>query len=260
MSYQLWYWPGIQGRGEFVRLALEAAEIEYEDLAREKGAEALVEDLHSRSGIKPLAPPYLVDGDLCIGQTAHILAFLADRHDFGAGEPETDLQLIQIQLDVTAGLSRDLTRRYRSGEFDIAIVKEPQASADCRATFPEAMAWFESTDARSEWPNPIPLVAFPPGGLYREAMFERIEREQRRWYIAFAGSSLHNVLVAVEAGLGLSLLPRSAARGYRVRRCGDPRRLCLVDGECGGRWFPVGAPRRLQSGDPRRHPPPRGIP
>ena len=70
-------------------------------MAREKGAEALVEDLHSRSGIKPLAPPYLVDGDLCIGQTAHILAFLADRHDFGAGEPETDLQLIQIQLDVT---------------------------------------------------------------------------------------------------------------------------------------------------------------
>ncbi|MGZ3266370.1 MAG: glutathione S-transferase [Croceibacterium sp.] len=101
MSYQLWYWPGIQGRGEFVRLALEAAEIEYEDLAREKGAGALVEDLHSRSGIKPLAPPYLVDGDLCIGQTAHILAFLADRHDFGAGEPETDLQLIQLQLDMT---------------------------------------------------------------------------------------------------------------------------------------------------------------
>jgi DNA-binding transcriptional LysR family regulator len=124
----------------------------------------------------------------------------------------------EIQLDVTAGLSRDLTRRYRSGEFDIAIVKEPQASADCRATFPEAMAWFESVDARGEWPNPIPLVAFPPGGLYREAMFERIEREQHRWYIAFAGSSLHNVLVAVEAGLGLSLLPRSAARGYRVRQ------------------------------------------
>ena len=124
----------------------------------------------------------------------------------------------EIQLDVTAGLSRDLTRRYRSGEFDIAIVKEDQASADCRAAFPEAMAWFESADAPDEWPNPIPLVAFPPGGLYREAMFERVEREQRRWYIALAGSSLHNVLVAVEAGLGLSLLPKSAACGYRIRQ------------------------------------------
>lgn len=101
MSYKLWYWPSIPGRGEFVRLALEAAEIDYEDMARDKGAEALVEDLQGRSGIRPLAPPYLVDGELCIGQTAHILAFLADRHDFGAGDLETDLSLIQLQLDVT---------------------------------------------------------------------------------------------------------------------------------------------------------------
>lgn len=100
MSYQLWYWPNIPGRGEFVRLALEAAEIAYEDMAREYGAEALVEDLAGRRGIKPFAPPYLVDGDLCIGQTAHILAYLADRHDFGAGDLETDLGLIQLQLDV----------------------------------------------------------------------------------------------------------------------------------------------------------------
>lgn len=124
----------------------------------------------------------------------------------------------EVHLDVTAGLSRDLTRRYRAGEFDIVIVKEPAASPDCRATFPEAIAWFESIDAPDEWPNPIPLIAFPPGGLYREAMFERIEREQLRWYIAFSGSSLHNILVAVETGLGLSLLPKSAAAGYRVRQ------------------------------------------
>jgi DNA-binding transcriptional LysR family regulator len=124
----------------------------------------------------------------------------------------------EIQLDVTAGLSRDLTRRYRAGELDIVIVKETEASPDCRATFPETMAWLESAKAQGEWPNPIPLVAFPPGGLYREAMFERIEREQLRWYIAFSGSSLHNVLVAVEAGLGLSLLPRNATAGYHVRQ------------------------------------------
>jgi len=123
----------------------------------------------------------------------------------------------EIHLDVTAGLSRELTRRYRAGEFDIVIVKESVASADCRASFPEAMAWFESADGPGEWPNPVPLIAFPPGGLYREAMFERIEQEQLRWYIAFSGSSLHNVMVAVEAGLGLSLLPRRATEGYRVR-------------------------------------------
>ena len=102
MSIELWYWPSIPGRGEFVRLALEAADIEYEDMARKKGAEALAEDLASRTGFKPFAPPYLVtDDELCIGQTAHILAFLADRHDFGGGELEIDLSLIQLQLDVT---------------------------------------------------------------------------------------------------------------------------------------------------------------
>ncbi len=101
MTYHLWYWPDIPGRGEFVRLALEAGEIEYEDMAREKGAEALVEDMASRAGFKPFAPPYLVEDDFCIGQTAHILAFLADRHDLGAGDLATDLQLIQLQLDVT---------------------------------------------------------------------------------------------------------------------------------------------------------------
>jgi DNA-binding transcriptional LysR family regulator len=124
----------------------------------------------------------------------------------------------EIRLDVTAGLSRDLTKRYRDGEFDIVVVKEPAASSDHRATFPEAMGWFESADAPEAWPDPIPLVTFPPGGLYRDAMFERIERERRRWYIAFSGSSLHNVLVAVEAGLGLSLLTIESAFSHRVRR------------------------------------------
>lgn len=124
----------------------------------------------------------------------------------------------EVRLDVTAGLSRDLARRYRGGEFDIVIVKEPAASSDYRATFPEAMAWFESADAAGKWPDPVPLVAFPPGGLYREAMFQRIERERRHWYIAFSGSSLHNVLVAVETGLGLSLLPIGTTAGRHVRQ------------------------------------------
>ena len=71
----------------------------------------------------------------------------------------------EIHLDVTAGLSRDLIRRYRAGELDIAIAKEQSASPDHRASFPEAMAWFESAEAPPAWPHPLPLVAFPPGGL-----------------------------------------------------------------------------------------------
>lgn len=124
----------------------------------------------------------------------------------------------QVRLDVTTGLSRDLTRRYRSGEFDIVIVKEDTPSPDCSALYPEALAWFEGADAPQAWTDPLPLVVFPQGGLYRDAMFQRIERQRRSWYVAFSGSSLQSVVVAVEAGLGLSLLPVSAATGRRLKR------------------------------------------
>ena len=100
--YDLWYWPSIQGRGEFVRLALEAANISYRDRAREDGADALTADLDARTGIRPFAPPYLVAPDgFTIAQVAHILTWLADRHDLGMGELQGDLGLIMLQLTVT---------------------------------------------------------------------------------------------------------------------------------------------------------------
>lgn len=123
-----------------------------------------------------------------------------------------------IRLDVTSGLSRNLTERYRNGELDIVIVKESAASADCYASFPEEMAWFESENAITSLSEPICLVTFPQGGLYRDEMFETLERERRRWYIAFTGSSLESVLVSVETVLGISLLPVSTTKGRRVRR------------------------------------------
>ncbi|MBN2970658.1 glutathione S-transferase [Roseomonas aeriglobus] len=80
MAYNLWYWPGIQGRGEFVRLALEAAGIDYRDCARELGAEALMQDMASRGPRGPFAPPYLEIGGHVIAQVATILAWLGT-HD-----------------------------------------------------------------------------------------------------------------------------------------------------------------------------------
>lgn len=100
MSIELWYWPSIPGRGEFVRLFMEAGEIEYEDMAREGSADALVEDLHAREGIRPFAPPYIVDGDIVVGQTALILTYLSDREGLGSGDLATDLKLVQLQLDI----------------------------------------------------------------------------------------------------------------------------------------------------------------
>jgi glutathione S-transferase len=99
MAYQLWYWPSIQGRGEFVRLPLEAAGIAYTDCAREQGAEAMMADLKSRNGRAPFAPPYLVVDGTAIAQVANILLFLGDRHDL-APSGTNRYWLHQLQLTV----------------------------------------------------------------------------------------------------------------------------------------------------------------
>jgi len=145
----------------------------------------------------------------------------------------------EIRLDVTTGLSRDISKRFRGGELDIAIVKEASAAGDVRTTFPEPLAWFEAGKHNGNWPEPIPLVTFPPGGLYRDVMIERIEREHRSWYIAFTGNSLGSVLSAVEAGLGVSVLPVSVTRGRSVKASAlftGEASICLsvYAWECGG--------------------------
>ena len=105
-AYDLWYWPSSQGRGEFVRLFMAAADIAWRDRARDGDAQALVEDMERRAeadGFAPYAPPYLVEraSDFAIAQVAHIVTWLTDRHDLGSGDTATDLHLIQLQLTIT---------------------------------------------------------------------------------------------------------------------------------------------------------------
>lgn len=100
MAYDLWYWPTIQGRGEFVRLPLEAAGIAYRDRAREDGADALVADMKARGARGPFAPPYIVDGEVAVAQVANILAWLAERHDIAPASAADRSWLHQIQLTI----------------------------------------------------------------------------------------------------------------------------------------------------------------
>src|ERR1700704_120141 len=81
MHYQLYYWPTIQGRGEYVRLALEEAGAGYTDVARRgNGMGAMSKMMETGKGPPPFAPPFLKAGKLVIGQTANILFYLGSRH------------------------------------------------------------------------------------------------------------------------------------------------------------------------------------
>jgi len=102
MRYELYYWPSIQGRGEFVRLALEDAGADYDDVARRpKGMPAMMRLLESRSNeYPPFAPPFLKAGKLVIAQTANILLYLATRLDLVPKSEATRLWAHQLQLTI----------------------------------------------------------------------------------------------------------------------------------------------------------------
>ena len=100
MSYDLWYWPSIPGRGEFVRLALEAGGIDYTDCAREKGAKAMMADMAARA-LPPFAPPYLaLGGGFAIAQVANILLYLGERHGLAPSAIKDRAWLNQVQLTI----------------------------------------------------------------------------------------------------------------------------------------------------------------
>ena len=103
MRYQLYYWPSIQGRGEFVRLALEDAGADYEDVARlpQRGVAALTRVLEGKAeGRLPFAPPFLKAGKLVIAQTANILLWIAPRHGLVPKSEAARLWAHQIQLTI----------------------------------------------------------------------------------------------------------------------------------------------------------------
>ena len=106
MRYELYYWPGIQGRGEFVRLALEAAGADYVDVARlsgrGRGVDAMIRFLEAEDRQRaPFAPPFLKAGDLVVAQTANILHYLGPRLALAPKTEAGRLWVHQLQLTVT---------------------------------------------------------------------------------------------------------------------------------------------------------------
>lgn len=107
-SYELYYWPTIQGRGEFIRLALEDAGVSYVDVARMSeaqggGVSALMKVLRGDGPghtLAPFAPPFLKAGPLLIAQTANILGYLGPRHGLVQDDEASRLAAQQLQLTI----------------------------------------------------------------------------------------------------------------------------------------------------------------
>ncbi len=155
MKYELYYWSGIQGRGEFVRLALEEAGADYVDVARGPGGEdAMMRLMQAGGTTRPaFAPPFLKAGDLMIGQTAAILAYLGRHHNLAPSDEAGRLWAAQLQLTIADFVDETHDTHHpiaSSLYYEDQRAEARVRSADFRrARMPKYLGYFQNVLARN---------------------------------------------------------------------------------------------------------------
>ena len=194
MRYELYYWPEIQGRGEFVRLALEEGGAEYVDVARRRGygVDAMMKFIGSSRGKRPpYAPPFLKAGKLVIAQSAMILHYLGPRLGLVPRREADRLWALQLQLTIT-----DLVKEIHDTHHPISsqLYYEDQRPAAKRYTkefwrhrVPKLLGYFENALAKSGGPyvfgrklSYVDLSLFQVVEGLRYAFPKRMRRFQRK--------------------------------------------------------------------------------
>ncbi len=149
MVYELFYWPGIQGRGEFIRLALEEAGADYVDVARERGTGELMRQWDGKGIATPsFAPPFLRHGKVVIGQSANILLYLGERLRLAPKAEAAKLWTHQIQLTIAdLVVEAHDTHHPVGGDFyyeDQKPESKRRAKMFRESRMPRFLEWFET--------------------------------------------------------------------------------------------------------------------
>jgi len=225
MRYELFYWPTIQGRGEFVRLALEEAGADYLDVAREQGQGLgeqamldIMEDAHLPR--TPFAPPFLRAGRQVVAQTANILLFLGPRLGLAPRADASRVWVHQLQLTV-----EDLVVDVHDTHHPVAATlfyEDQQSEARRRAEYftgeraAELLGYFERILQRN------------PGGrgymVGRSLSYVDLSMFQIVEGLRYAFPNMMARLEAVIPGL-VTLHQRVARRPNVAAYCASPRRL-----------------------------------
>ncbi|HEY3798884.1 MAG TPA: glutathione S-transferase [Caulobacteraceae bacterium] len=159
MTYELHYWPSIQGRGEFVRLALEEAGAAYIDVARlsesDGGGEGALARRLPTLHPPPYAPPALVSDGVAISQTANILMFLGPRHGLAPADEAGRRWVNQLQLTIAdAAEEAHNTHHPIAGSLyydDQKAEAHAAAAAFRRERIPKFLDYFERALGDNHW-------------------------------------------------------------------------------------------------------------
>jgi glutathione S-transferase len=157
--FEFYYWPQIQGRGEFVRLALEDAGAPYVDVARTRGGMPKMMRILAGAapGLTPFAPPFLKDGDVVVAQTANILDYIAPRLRLVPASEAGRAAALQIQLTIAdlVGEAHDVHHPISVELYyeDQRAPAKARAAAFVRARIPKFLSWLETSLERSDGPH-----------------------------------------------------------------------------------------------------------
>ncbi|MBX4890123.1 glutathione S-transferase [Rhizobium bangladeshense] len=156
MAYELYYWDGIQGRGEFVRLALEEAGADYIDVTRQpgRGTGAMLEIMKSEAEPHiPFAPPFLKDGDLLISHVANILFYLGPKLSLAPEDESLRYVANGLQLTITDFVAEVHDTHH---PIDVSLYYEDQkqeakarSAAFIRDRIPKFLGYFERVLTRN---------------------------------------------------------------------------------------------------------------
>jgi glutathione S-transferase len=151
--YELYYWPMIQGRGEFVRLALEEAGADYADIARDKNGMEKMLAVMEEGPHPSFAPPFLRHGKKCIGQTATILLYLGDRHNLAPTSETGRLWTQQIQQTLADAVFEAHETHHPVGLGLYYEDQKPEARKRAqefrKERIPKFLDWFETILTRN---------------------------------------------------------------------------------------------------------------
>lgn len=225
VAYELHYWPTIPGRGEFVRLALEAAGAPYVDVARSaadasQGIAAMQRCLQDpKLAQPPFAPPFLRDGEVWVGQTALILQYIAPPLKLVARNARAQLWTQQIQLTIADLVAEVHDTHHPLGGGVYYEDQKPEAlrraRAFCAERLPKYLRWFEAILAR----NPAGSRHLVGGKLsYADlSLFQLVEGLRYALPQTTAGALAHTPEV-VRLHERVAALPRVAAYLRSERR------------------------------------------
>ena len=137
-----------------------------------------------------------------------------------------------VELEVTCDLTLNLMDRFHDGAFDLVLVKrEPSARLEGVRVWREPLVWVARDQLAVAGLETVPLVVSPEPCVYRKRAIDALDAVGRRWRVAYTSTSLAGSQSAVNAGLGITVLPREMVPPYLTAIVNDPELPPLYDTE-----------------------------